>query len=71
MTANHVGTQSEAATADDVRVCNRCGRPVPALHKDEYTPIRARLVATTGFCVCPTGGPDGVAPIPDHGPSLV
>jgi hypothetical protein len=70
MTANDVHTKPEAA-ADDVRVCDRCARPLPALDKNEYTLTRARLLATTGFCVCPTGGPDGVAPIPDHGPSLV
>lgn len=71
MTDNQPSTQPETAAAGDVRVCDRCGRPLPALHKDEYTPNRALLVATTGFCLCPTGGPDGVAPVPDHAPSLI
>jgi hypothetical protein len=66
MTANDVHTHPEMASGD-VRVCDRCGRPLPALHKSEYTPARARLVATDGLCLCP----DAAAPIPDHGPSLI
>jgi hypothetical protein len=71
MTADRADTRFEPTTAAGVRVCERCGRSLPAQHKDEYTPERARLVTTAGFCVCPTEGPNGVAPIPDHGPSLM
>lgn len=71
MTTDPVSAHSEAAIVNDVRICDRCGRVPPAFHKDEYTPDRAHLVTTVGFCVCPTDGPDGVAEIPDHGPSLV
>jgi hypothetical protein len=60
-----------AANPVDVRVCEQCGRAVPALHKDEYTPARAQVVATTGFCVCPPVGPDGEASIPERPPSLL
>jgi hypothetical protein len=71
MIENQVSTQPEAVPTADVRACGRCGRPLPALHKDEYTPARALLVATSGLCLCPTGGPDGVPPVPDHAPSLM
>jgi len=54
-----------------VRLCDECGLPVPALHKNEYTPARARLVATAGLCVCPTDDGDGVARVPERGPSLL
>jgi hypothetical protein len=71
MTAHPIESEPTTAPGADVRLCQRCGRPLPALHKNEYTPTRARLVATTGFCVCPPGGSDDVARIPDHSPSLL
>jgi hypothetical protein len=39
----------------DVRLCGRCGRPVTALSREEYTPERARLIAERGLCVCRPG----------------
>jgi hypothetical protein len=71
MIENQVSTQPGAVPSGDLRVCGRCGRPLLALHKDEYTPARALLVAASGLCLCPTGGPDGVPQIPDHAPSLM
>ncbi len=71
MIDNEVSSQPERAPTVDVRVCDRCGRALPALHKDEYTIARALLVARTGFCFCPTEGPDAVTPVPDHAPSLM
>ena len=68
---NRVHVEPAMAVVADVRVCDRCGRPLPALHKNEYTPGRARLVATAGLCLCPSGGPEGGAGIPDRGPSLL
>ena len=70
MTAHPVQTEP-APPAAGVRLCERCGRPLPALHKDEYTAARARVVATSGFCVCPSDGSAGAAGIPDHSPSLL
>jgi hypothetical protein len=70
MTANRIHTQPASTTAANVRLCDRCARPLPALDKNEYTPARARMVAATGLCVCPPG-PDTLATIPDHGPSLL
>jgi hypothetical protein len=70
MTAETVHTEP-AVSVDDVRVCGHCGRPLPALDKNEYTPTRARLVAATGFCVCPPGTAEGDARIPDRAPSLL
>lgn len=40
------------AAGASVRVCSSCGRPLPALTRDEYTRARAGLVATRGICVC-------------------
>jgi hypothetical protein len=71
MIDNQASSQPERAPVVDVRVCDRCGRPLPALNKDEYTPARALLVARTGFCLCPTDGPDAVAPVPDHAPAVI
>jgi hypothetical protein len=71
MTANPIQSEPASAPVADVRLCDHCGRPLPALHKNEYTPLRARLVTTAGFCVCPPSGPEEVARIPDHGPSLL
>jgi hypothetical protein len=71
MTANQVHTEPAQAVSADIRLCDHCGRPLPALHKNEYTPTRALLVATAGFCVCPSAGAEGVAGIPEHGPSLL
>ncbi len=68
MTVDHAeaGPQVRAG----VRLCDRCGRPLPAVDKTEYTPQRAQLVAEAGFCVCPpTAG--GQSPIPDRAPSLL
>jgi hypothetical protein len=70
MTTDHVHSQPMDATIG-VRLCDRCGRPLTALDKSEYTLARAYVVATTGFCVCPPDGRDGSAAIPDHGPSLL
>jgi hypothetical protein len=70
MTAEHV-RQEPAVTPSAVRLCDNCGRPLPALHKNEYTPVRANLVAVKGFCVCRPGGPDDATRIPDRAPSLV
>ncbi len=58
-------------SAVGVRLCDRCGRPLPALDKNEYTPTRARVVAATGFCVCPSRGPEDVSRIPERAPSLL
>ncbi len=72
MTASSVHPDQAAQSAPGpIRLCDECGRPVPALHKNEYTPDRARLVAVEGLCVCPPGGGDGVARIPDRGPCLL
>jgi hypothetical protein len=72
MTASSVHPDPVASPAAvKVRLCDECGRPVPALHKNEYTRDRARLVARQGLCVCPPAGADGVARIPDRGPSLL
>ncbi|MDT4987477.1 MAG: hypothetical protein QOI74_1571 [Micromonosporaceae bacterium] len=71
MTANPVHTESAQTMSADIRLCDHCGRPLPALHKDEYTQTRAMLVATAGFCVCPSAEGEGVAGIPEHGPSLL
>jgi len=70
MIAEHVHLES-AVTTSAVRLCDHCGRPLPALHKNEYTPVRANLVAVKGFCVCRPGGPDDATRIPDRAPSLV
>jgi hypothetical protein len=70
MTTNRIPSQP-TAPAIEVRLCDRCQRPLPALDKNEYTPARARLVATTGFCVCAPGEHEGAAAIPDHSPSLL
>jgi hypothetical protein len=64
MTAIRVGATT------GVRLCNQCGRPLPALEKNEYTPARARLVAELGVCVCPHGETDGIE-LPERGPSLL
>jgi hypothetical protein len=68
MTANRIPTPTPAS---EVRLCDHCQRPLPALDKNEYTPARAHLVAATGFCVCPPGGHEGTTSIPDHAPSLL
>ena len=47
-----------------VRLCDRCGRPVTARDKNEYTAARARVVADKGLCVCP-------AHTPTRAPSLI
>jgi hypothetical protein len=70
MTAESVHTEN-AVAVNEVRVCGHCGRPLPALDKNEYTPTRARLVATAGFCVCPPGTAEGEVAIPDRAPSLL
>ena len=71
MTANRLQTESMPATTGEVRLCDRCGRPLPAVHKNEYTPQRARLVTATGFCVCPSSTDGGGPRIPDRAPSLL
>ncbi len=68
MTASRV--QSEPLPGA-VRLCPQCGRTMAALHKNEYTPARARLVAATGLCVCSPGRGNGVARVPERGPSLL
>jgi hypothetical protein len=70
VTANSSSTRPEA-TAVNVRVCDRCTRPLPALHKDEYTPTRAQLVATCGFCLCPSDDQDGRPSRTERGPSVL
>ncbi|NJC73894.1 hypothetical protein HC031_29895 [Planosporangium thailandense] len=40
------------AAGASVRTCSACGRPLPALTRDEYTRARAGLVASRGICVC-------------------
>jgi hypothetical protein len=40
-----------------VRICDACGRPVPARDKNEYTPARAQLIVDKGLCVCPAQAP--------------
>ena len=55
---------SEHTETGGVRVCDRCGRVVPALDKKEYTPERARLIVERGLCVCPSE-------TPAHGPSML
>jgi len=59
-----------AGTGNGVRLCDKCGRPLPALDKNEYTPARARLVADLGVCVCAHGKTDDVQ-LPDRAPSLL
>lgn len=59
-----------ARTEFGVRLCTQCGRPLPALHKNEYTPLRARMVAEMGVCLCPRDE-GGDAERPDRGPSLL
>jgi hypothetical protein len=68
MTVDHAGAVSQMGAG--VRLCDRCGRPLPAVDKTEYTPQRAQLVTETGFCVCPAGD-GGRATIPDRAPSLL
>lgn len=70
MTASRIPAQSSPPPIE-VRLCDSCRRPLPALDKNEYTPARANLVAATGFCVCAPGQHEGAAPIPDHSPSLL
>jgi hypothetical protein len=70
MTVDHAHAQTRPQTGAGVRLCDRCGRPLPAVDKTEYTPQRARLVTEAGFCVCPAGS-SGQAPIPDRAPSLL
>jgi hypothetical protein len=70
MTADHIHMES-AVTASAVRLCDHCGRPLPALDKNEYTPVRAVLVAARGFCVCPPSGAEDATRIPDRAPSLI
>jgi hypothetical protein len=67
MTPDRARIDPASATAAGVRLCDHCGRLLPALDKNEYTPDRARAVLETGYCVCP----DGAVAIPDHGPSLL
>ena len=45
--------RSVETRSDGVRVCHSCGRPVTALDMKEYTTARARLVISSGLCVCP------------------
>ncbi|MCW6006196.1 hypothetical protein K1W54_16635 [Micromonospora sp. CPCC 205371] len=63
MTAIRVGA------ASGIRLCDQCGRPLPALDKNEYTPARARLVAEQGVCMCPHETDD--VELPERGPSLL
>jgi hypothetical protein len=72
MTVDHAHAHAEARpqTGAGVRLCDRCGRPLPAVDKTEYTPQRAQLVTEAGFCVCPASD-GGRAPIPDRAPSLL
>ncbi|BCB75787.1 hypothetical protein GCM10022251_26190 [Phytohabitans flavus] len=63
-------TDIRAGTENGIRRCDQCGRPLPALHKNEYTPARARLVADLGVCMCTHGDTDGVE-VPDRAPSLL
>jgi hypothetical protein len=65
-------TTDQVRSEPAVRLCDRCGRPLPALHRNEYTPMRADLVAAKGFCVCSPGTSEGAAVrIPDRAPSLI
>ncbi|MFC0533995.1 hypothetical protein [Phytohabitans kaempferiae] len=59
-----------AATDSGVRRCEQCARPLPALHKNEYTPARAHYVAELGVCLCAHGLADGVE-VPERAPSLL
>jgi hypothetical protein len=61
-----VTDHADAARTDaaGVRLCARCGRPVTARDKNEYTAARARVVADKGLCVCR-------ADAPTRGPSLI
>ena len=59
-------TAIRAGTETGVRLCEQCRRPLPALHKNEYTPARARLVAALGVCLCPHDDDD----LPERAPSL-
>jgi hypothetical protein len=68
MTVNRADT--EPATATDVRLCERCARPLPALEKNEYTAARAQMIATIGLCVCPLD-PHTLAAIPKQAPSAL
>jgi cytochrome b561 len=70
MTVDHAHAQAGTQAGAGVRLCDRCGRPLPAVDKTEYTPQRAQLVAEAGFCVCPAGA-GGPATIPDRAPSLL
>jgi hypothetical protein len=42
-----------ASAVHEVRVCDRCQRPLLAKDRQEYTDQRALLVAERGLCVCP------------------
>lgn len=65
-------TTDQVRSEPAVRLCDHCGRPLPALHRNEYTPTRADLVAARGFCVCSPGTSEGTAVhIPDRAPSLI
>lgn len=64
MTAIRVGATT------GIRLCDQCGRPLPALEKNEYTPARARLVGEQGVCMCPHGVDDDIE-LPERGPSLL
>jgi hypothetical protein len=63
-------TDIRAGTHPGLRRCEQCGRPLPALHKNEYTPARARLVAEVGVCMCAHGETDDVE-VPERAPSLL
>ncbi|GLH99236.1 hypothetical protein [Phytohabitans aurantiacus] len=63
-------TASRLGAGTGVRQCDQCGRPLPALDKNEYTPMRARLVAEQGVCMCPHGETDDIE-VPERGPSLL
>ena len=61
-----VAEYADAAPTDTagVRVCDKCGRPLPARDKNEYTAARARVVIDKGLCVC-------TAQTPTRAPSLI
>ena len=63
-------TDIRAGATTGVRRCELCARPLPALNKNEYTPIRARLVAEVGVCMCAHGEHDDVE-VPERAPSLL
>jgi hypothetical protein len=63
-------TDTQVGAYAGVRRCDKCERPLPALHKNEYTPARARLVADLGVCMCAHGETDDIE-VPERAPSLL